>query len=250
MFLRSLAATCFVVVLLGAAKPLAPSPFTSVAYQYAHHEIVVRATIDGGGPYAFLLDTGTTPSSVDEAVAKKLGIRQAPGSLGTLHGLRFGTMVIGPLDVRVTDLAKKSKTLGVQLAGVLGSNFVDGRSVRIDYPCDEVAIVSSHEDAPYTAKFTTMPSGSIDIDDAWASDRRIRATIDTGNAGAPIVKQRGTGKIDLRIGDVKFGSVEVRFSPPSKDAFDVDIGNRTLERYVVTLDYLRGRLTIAPGHKC
>jgi predicted aspartyl protease len=279
--------------LLGAAKPLAPSPMTTVKFRYVHHEIVVSATVDGKGPYAFLLDTGTTPSVVDTAVAKALEIRgNGPAARGsdiaggttkafpaTLQGLRYGTMAIGPLDVLVSDLSAMSKQLGVSLAGVLGSNFFDGRSVRTDYPCTEAAIMTSHDDAPQTAPFKLLPSGWTDVADAWANGKRISAAIDTGNSGTPVVTKRGIAKLglqrqaqagtatqsrsfggshtetngslsELRIGDTQFGATAVRFLPSSNDAFDINIGNRTLEKDVVTLDYLRGRLTIAKAHPC
>lgn len=252
---------------------------TTVKFRYIHHEIVVSATVDGKGPYVFLLDTGTTPSIVDAAVAKTLAIRanglaargndMAGGTTkafpATLHGLRYGTTAIGPLDIVVTDLLSMSKQLGVSLAGVLGSNFFDGRSVRIDYPCSETAIVTSHDDAPLTAPFTLLSSGWIDVDDAWANKHRVLATIDTGNSGTPVVTKRGIATLglqrqghsktqgslsELRIGETTFGAPSVRFLPSSDGAFDINIGNRTLEKYVVTLDYLRGRLTIAKGHPC
>jgi predicted aspartyl protease len=264
--------------LVGAAKPLTPSSMTTVKFRYVHHEIVISATVDGKGPYAFLLDTGTTLSIVDAAVAKSLAIRaNGPAARGndmaggttkafpaTLHGLRYGAMAIGPLDIVVTDLSTMSKRLGVSLAGVLGSNFFDGRSVRVDYPCGETSMMTSHDDAPLTAPFNMLPSGWIDVDDAWANEKRISAAIDTGNSGTPVVTKRGIAKLglqrshsetqgslfELRIGDTKFDAPAVRFLPSSDDAFDINIGNRTLEKYVVTLDYLRGRLTIAKAHPC
>jgi predicted aspartyl protease len=265
--------------LLGAARPLAPSPMTTVKFRYVHHEIVVSATVDGKGPYAFLLDTGTTPSVVDAAVAKTLEIRaNGPAARGsamagattkafpaTLHGLRYGTTAIGPLDILVTDLSSVSKRLGVSLAGVLGSNFFDGRSIRIDYPCAEASLMTSHDDAPLTAPFELLSSGWIDVDDAWANGKRISAAIDTGNSGTPVVTKRGIAKLglqqrattgaqgslsELRIGETRFGTPAVRFLSSSDDAFDINIGNRTLEKSVVTLDYLRGRLTIAKAHPC
>jgi predicted aspartyl protease len=276
--LRSLAGAFLMFALVGAAKPLAPSSMTTVKFRYVHHEIVVSATVDGKGPYAFLLDTGTTPSIVDAVVAKSLAIRaNGPAARGndmaggttksfpaTLHGLRYGAMAIGPLDIVVTDLSAMSKRLGVSLAGVLGSNFFDGRSVRIDYPCGEASMMTSHDDAPLTASFKMLPSGWIDVDDAWANEKRISAAIDTGNSGTPVVTKRGIAKLglqasrsemqgslsELRIGETKFGAPAVRFLPSSDDAFDINIGNRTLEKYVVTLDYLRGRLTIAKAHPC
>ncbi len=285
MIFRSLAGAGFVLALLGglallgAARPLPPSPMTTVKFRYVHHEIVVSATIDGKGPYAFLLDSGTTPSVVDAAVAKKLEIRASgPAARGndmaggtmkafpaTLHGLRYGSSAIGPLDILVTDLSSMSKQLGVSLAGVLGSNFFDGRSIRIDYPCTETSIMTSHDDAPLTAPFKLLPSGWIDVDDAWANQKRISAAIDTGNSGTPVVTKRGIAELglqrqahaetqgllsELRIGETRFGATAVRFLSSSVDAFDINIGNRTLEKYVVTLDYLRGRLTIAKAHPC
>jgi predicted aspartyl protease len=266
-----------------------PAALSTVPFRYVHHEIVVNVRIGGSGPYTFMLDTGTTPTVIDAALAKRLRLRPA-GAAGsgsdlggggavvhpvTLHGLRFGSVTTSRVNALATDVSAVGKQLGVHLDGVLGSDFFDGRVVQIDYPCRTVSVLSDAVLAPFTARFTELPSGWIVTNDVWINGRRIKATIDTGNSGTPVVTARGittlrlqaaaragkrTGSFsyggrhsetegvlhDIRIGPIRLGTSKARFLASSKESFDVNIGNRALQRYTVTFDYVRGLLTIAP----
>ena len=268
---------------------LASPTVSTVPFRYVHHEILVNVRIGTSGPYTFMLDTGTTPSVVDAALAKRLGLRPAGAAergsdLGggsasmypvTLRGLRFGSVTTGRVDALAADVSAVGKQLGVHLDGVIGSDFFDGRVVRIDYPCRTVSVLPDAVLAPFAARFTEIPSGWIVTGDARADGRRITATIDTGNSGTPVVTARGIARLrlqaaaragkrtgsfsyggrhsetegvlhDIRIGPIRLGTSKARFLASSKESFDVNIGNRSLQRYAVTFDYVRGLLTIAP----
>ena len=262
---------------------------STVPFRYVHHEVLVNVHIGQSGPYTFMLDTGTTPSIIDAALAKRLRVRTAGAAasgsdLGggsasmrpvTLRELQVGSVTTGRVEALAADVSAIGKRLGVRLDGVLGSDFFDGRVVQIDYPCRTVSVLFDAVLAPFTARFTEIRSGWIVTDDVWANGRRITATIDTGNSGTPVVTARGiatlalqaaaragkqTGSFsyggrhsetegtlhDVRIGPISVGTTKARFLPSSKESFDVNLGNRALQRYAVTFDYVRGLLTIAP----
>jgi hypothetical protein len=64
MFRFSMAIAAFVAALAtrtGAASPAAP---LFVPFTYVHHELLVAVRIGSAGPYAFMLDTDTTPSVI------------------------------------------------------------------------------------------------------------------------------------------------------------------------------------------
>jgi hypothetical protein len=55
------------------------SAIATIPFAFAHHEILVDVGIGNSGPHTFLLDTDTTPSVIDLALAKRLGF--------ALHGV-------------------------------------------------------------------------------------------------------------------------------------------------------------------
>ncbi len=281
--------------LLAFSASTAPLEVTTVPFNYLHHEVVVTARIAGSGPYAFLLDTGTTPSVVDAALAKRLGLR-ATGAAGratdigssltsttaypvAVRDLQFGTLHIKRLDAIALDISGMSKQLGVPLAGVLGSNFFDGHVVQVDYPCRKASVLVDALPARFTARFREIASGWIVTNDAWVGSRRVRATIDTGNSGVPIVTGPGIRALHLqaaaragktvssfsygghhretlgvlhnvRLGSRPLGTLKVRFLPEAGNPFDINIGNQPFQHYVVTFDYVRGLLTVNSARAC
>ena len=106
--------------------------------------VVVPVTIDGGGPHAFLLDTGAAITRVDERLAKELSL--AP--LGTLEVVtmagrrplvrsRIGRLAIGPRVIDGVDVLTGSgldlPEVGVPIRGVLGQSALARISYGIDY---------------------------------------------------------------------------------------------------------------------
>ena len=183
------------------------------------------------------------------------------------------------LEALAADMTSFSRGLGTHLDGILGSNFFDGRAVQIDYPCRTIAMLRRPAHGPATARFHEVNSGYIVSPDVRAGKKQLKAMFDTGNSGTIVVTREGirdlhlqaaarTGKptksvsyggailetlgtlSDVRIGTVALGKVPVRFLPSEPDPFDVNIGNRTWERFVATFDYARGRLTLSPSRAC
>jgi predicted aspartyl protease len=269
----------------------------AVPFSYVHHEVVVRATIGHAGPYAFLVDTDTTPSAIDSSLARKLrlpvlGDAGAGSGVGSgrsvvlpvaIPNLAIGDLHVARLNALATDLSALSTAFGMPIAGVLGTSLLNDRVVQIDYPCRTVAFLPDAILAPFTARFRYGPdaaeSGDNVSDDVWIGSRRATATFDTGNAGFMLVT--GKGIVDLRldaaarsgaasaargyngvasatqgtvhgvrIGSIRIGSVATKFIASSQDPFDVNIGNRTFERFVATFDYQRGLLTLQPPRPC
>jgi Aspartyl protease len=287
-------AIVFVLPFVFLPATAARSAGTTVPFTYTHHELVVSVQIAGSGPYRFLLDSGTTPSVIDATLAKKFGLR-ATGAAGrgtdigssatpisypvTIRDLTFGSVQVSRLNAVTQDLSPISKGLGISLAGVLGSNFFDGRVIQIDYPCRTISIMAHALRARVTARFREDPSGWIVTNDVWVDSRHASAAIDTGDAGFPIVTRAGivalhlqtearTGKAitsvgyagrhretlgtlrNVRLGSESFGTLTARLLSDANAPFDINIGNRLLQRLVVTFDYVRGLLTLSPSRSC
>jgi Aspartyl protease len=187
------------------------SAIATTPFAFVHHEILVDVRIGNSGPYTFLLDTDTTPSVIDLALAKRLGLRfnGAPGSGGGVGGghvivyplvvpnVQFGTLRIQRLDALATYLSQFSTLLGRRIDGVLGSSFFAGRVVQIDYPCKAASVLSDARLQPFTAHFIQDASGNDLSGDVWIGPHRVRATFDTGDSGYSFVSRKGIGDLHL-----------------------------------------------------
>jgi hypothetical protein len=106
--------------------------------------ILVQATINGAGPFDFLLDTGTTRTVIDPGLARQL---QAPAigevSLtGVLHvrrdelvrlqDVQLGDASVSSLAAAVDGLTRQ-KMLAPGIRGVLGEDFLSRFDILIDY---------------------------------------------------------------------------------------------------------------------
>jgi len=106
--------------------------------------ILVQAKINGGGPFDFLLDTGTTRTVIDPELARQL---QAPvigeASLtGVLHvrrdelvrleDLGLGEASLSGVGAAVDQLTRQ-KLLAPGIRGVLGEDFLSKFDILIDY---------------------------------------------------------------------------------------------------------------------
>jgi Aspartyl protease len=268
----------------------APSP--AVAFAYVHGEIVVRVYVNGSGPYRMLVDTDTTPSVVDAALAKRLKLRplappgqgegEGSGTIQTypveLDDIAVGTVHQKRLPALAADISGIGKSIGLQIDGVLGTSFLDGRVMQIDYHCGTIRFLPDAILAAYAARFTSTDGVNVS-NDMWVGSKRITATFDTGDGGSSVVSRRGIASLglqaaaaagvqstgrgyrgtthytkgylkDVRVGHVPLGRIDTSFIASSTAQYDVNIGNRVLSRYIATFDYQRGLLTLAPPGAC
>lgn len=108
--------------------------------------IIVPVTIDGRGPYDFVLDTGATLTCVGESIASELSLPDASGILGrgtTLGG--SGTMrlvmidSLGIGDTRAEDVMacaidlSEVQAIGLDVEGLLGLNVLKEFRVTLDF---------------------------------------------------------------------------------------------------------------------
>jgi predicted aspartyl protease len=192
---------------LGAVGAYQTAGALEVPFALTHNEIVVTLKVNGQGPYQFLLDTDTDPSTVDLTVARAihLPLKALGGQIsggGTekreIFATSLKTLDISALQARdveaiALDLSGLSTRLGVPVAGVLGHSFLGGRIVQLDYPNRTVRFFGTSPIPPaargatgrLTLPFTYDDSASaLMIDDATVNGRKVRAAIDTGSDGS------------------------------------------------------------------
>ena len=107
--------------------------------------ILVPVHVNGRGPHQFILDTGAGTSLLSSELAKQLDVEivgsrngQSAGgevavSLGRVNSFSVGKTTVTDVDVGIIDLSQIGKTVGAQIDGDLGYNFLKDFRVTIDY---------------------------------------------------------------------------------------------------------------------
>ena len=155
--------------------------------RYEH--MLAPVSINGQGPFQFLMDTGANTSCVSRALAERLAL--TPGPTATVHtvvGVRARPSVV--IDhLQVGSRSRKAvkapslpfSTEGVD--GVLGVDWLKGQRLVLGFKTRRLEITASREDRPEKDQ-VLVPArrrlGQLTIIDADLSGRRISAMIDSG----------------------------------------------------------------------
>src|SRR5438552_9559696 len=115
--------------------------------------LLVDVHANGGGPFQFAIDTGTSTTAIAPELAQQLGLKASPvGPLttgdaqvnvtaGTLESFQVGRAGIDDLVVVVADFfSMLSQAVGVRLDGIVGYNFLRNFRVVIDYPGEKLRL--------------------------------------------------------------------------------------------------------------
>jgi len=125
------------------AKPPGPSYEVPYSLTIPKH-VVVRAKINGKGPFNFILDTGAPALFVAVPVCKKLGIKGDANNWGTFDRFEIeGGVVIEKLKGRVETPFQLEGMNGMGLAGVevhgmIGYNVLAKYRMTIDFTRDKM----------------------------------------------------------------------------------------------------------------
>jgi predicted aspartyl protease len=173
---------------------------TTVPFDFVKHQIIVSATVNGTGPYSFLVDTGATPSVIDKKVAAAAGISVDPSRSTPVEGvgsedvkahaiviprLRVGDVEYRDMEGLVADVGRLSSRLGHPLHGILGDNFFAGKVVTIDYKAKQLRISNSSRDTNdgIELPFVTAPDDIMPIiRDFEINGHKIAVSLDTGSS--------------------------------------------------------------------
>jgi hypothetical protein len=155
----------------------AGSRTSTFSFDWRNGMIFVPVRLNGSRPLSFALDTGSTRTIVDRALATSLGLK-ATGS-GSLQGAGSGRIPIEFIhDVTITlpgvestghelstaDLQPLEASLGVKVDGILGYELFSRFVVTVDYEAKTMTLDSPEAfHASYTAQ--SMP---IELRDKWA----------------------------------------------------------------------------------
>jgi hypothetical protein len=242
---------------------------------------IVNVSINGKGPYRFILDTGASMTDIDEGLKDELGLPSAPSNAHTPDGASAPLVRIDNL--RVGDASLTGVVAGVgplsrmfrsdAPRGVLSASNVPGYLVILDYPGKQVSIqkgelppADSRAIFQYTAE-QILPNVPVRIGTV-----EVRAHPDTGSPGGltlgtkymrelplasePVEVGRArtpggefpvhSAKVEsnVELGQYKLDVTEIRFSDinPIPGEPTGNIGYQILRRFIITLDSKNRRI--------
>lgn len=173
---------------------LTPSPAVS--------QIFAGVCLDGHGPYPFIVDTGSSRTIVDAALARRLGLVSAAAASGmracggtardATVRLSAGPFVFGQdRQVLITGLASPS----APLMGILGAEELSSLGIdRIDYQAQTLTVPAPAAGGAAPASLSAgtshpirlQPSGDFQLMSAAAGDARGQLLLDTGAQGTTL----------------------------------------------------------------
>jgi hypothetical protein len=162
----------FTLLLLLAARPIPAAPPTEnaaskpgsvyhVPYRLADTKhLLVRAKLNGKGPYNFIIDTGAPALFVSAEVADKIGVKPAPDGWGTFDRVEVeGGAVLEKMKARIESPSQLKGMnamglAGVRIDGVFGFNLLANYRIEIDLTQPKMIWTRQKgiEMTPFTAK--------------------------------------------------------------------------------------------------
>jgi serine protease DegQ len=219
---------------LGAAPPCkAEEPKKAVAtvYQVPYKltevkHVLLRAKINGKGPFNFILDTGAPALFVSTAVCKKLGIEPDKKGWGTFDQFEIeGGVKIPKAKGRIEDPFQLEGMnalglAGAELHGVIGYNILARYKLEFDFTKDKM----NWTPLDFEPKAPAGVDGKSGGGDMQAMAGMIKLlTAFLGKQPDPVIKQRGYMGMELIDSDKKVAIKAVlKDGPAAKAGLQVD----------------------------
>lgn len=170
--------------------PSADQPTRINTARNSFDQITAPVTIDGRGPFQFLVDTGANASCLSQTVAKRLDLPAGrSAAVHTVKGARVRpSVVIDRLQVgartrrRVT--APVLPIVGMEVDGVLGVDWLKGQRLVLRLADHSLEVTTSLREASAPGRMVVparRKMGQLTIVDADLSGEPISAMIDTGS---------------------------------------------------------------------
>lgn len=287
------------ISVMNGGRPASDIPLSEISFKTkGEHIIIVPVKINQSAKqYNFMLDTGALtlvskktakelnlPSGV-EIVAKDSVGATKPMQLINLDLFRLGNMTVAECPTGILDFSEFGGNLkdpeGLDIDGVIGSNFLRYFKVTIDYKNEKLYLSNETKqiqakDGSYRIEFTTdMSNGYAPIIKCVIDDHiQAKAIIDTGapyvaTLPASLVEKTDAYKNEqvvhskgniwgaafkasennqlLRLKYFQIGTLKLNDIPViSLPANDILIGKKFLANFMVTLNYPAKEMILAP----
>jgi hypothetical protein len=157
---------------------------------YWDYLVVVEGSIGNLEKLAFIIDTGTYPSVIDQKIAIALGLKEMDSEVAlvnrsvqtklvTLPLVAVGPVRIEDVPVQVQDLSSIEKGLARRIDAVIGLDVLGRNSFSIDYRTKRLRL-GPVKRTPSAVSFET--GASLVIVHARLNDHPVRLMVDTGTS--------------------------------------------------------------------
>ena len=175
----------------------APSPKASPTSTIRNSVGFVLGTIDGKGPYWFLVDTGANRSAIDDDVAQALhlivpGTDKVEGSAGVVEvrrarvkHLRAAGLDVREINATVSDLSGSLAPEGSEIAGIIGFDAMGHAALLFDRRNRRIAFASKPATLASLRGATIVPfalDNDIPLMTAEVNGEPVQLRLDTGAA--------------------------------------------------------------------
>lgn len=197
-----------------------------VPFELVHDVPILRATMNGAGPYNFILDTGGNPSAVDLATARVArifldesrsgqaegaGANRVPIFAARIDVLALGGYRADSIDAVALDLSAVAQRLGIPLHGVLGYSLLAGRVVRIDYPHGTITFLPPSDRVPRANPVTSGRRVTVPLEFPPDETIPLLRTFQVNGRALPVTLDTGSG-LTLEVAPADAIAVGVRTS--------------------------------------
>jgi predicted aspartyl protease len=205
--------------------------------------ILLPVSVNGQGPFEFILDTGAGTSLLSPDLAQKIGAKiiaskegQSAGgkvsvSLAKVDSLALGETRRDDVDVGIVDLSHIGKAIGAKIDGDLGYNFFNRFQITIDYNNCEIRFddpkgveyfgTSARAEMPLRL---ANPAKPLILVDTYLNGRGpFQFAIDTGTSTTAIAPELGKqlGLAGSPIGPATTGGSHVDVTAVSLQSFAI-----------------------------
>ena len=195
-------------------EPVSPPPAANEAVDFGADRslrMTVPVSIDGQGPFNFVVDTGAERTVLSEELATTLGLgRTGSAEVHSISGAqRFETVTVPSLSVTSTPVRNvqapllKRGNLGAE--GLLGIDSLQSKAILIDFaqqkimvtPASKAPELKADDDDTIVIRARSR-LGRLILADAAVGQRKIAVVIDTG-------AEHSVGNLAMRKAAVKRG---------------------------------------------
>jgi predicted aspartyl protease len=227
----------------------------------AHREPVVTALADGRGPFRFIVDTGSTHSSISETLARTLAAPYvAKATVSSAAGeaiqpiVRVGRIGVGGLDAHdVLASVVPDETLdpGGRIHGIIGQDLLASRRFTIDFTERRIEWLAAAAASPAAGiAFRLRASHDRFVVDLPQADSTLALVPDSGADGLVLYARAGLrlAPVILLPGAVRLSTMTGERSARSGRLSELRIGDRALKDVpVVFVDGSRNDPTLGDG---
>jgi predicted aspartyl protease len=211
--------------------------------------MTVEVTIDGAGPFRFIVDSGATRTVISRQLAELLGLPDAGrvplhsvGGESEVNTVRIGALALAGLPPHPV-VAPVLEAANLGAAGILGIDALAGKRVMIDIDRNRMTVESAAGRAPSGSGSNEIVVtarrryGQLVLADADAAGQRIWAIVDTGSMTTlgnttlrtRLVRRRRASLESNPITDVTGRTIDAFYAPIS----DIRIAGWHLSNVVV-----------------